>query len=305
MSQGSWLRIEGTLTRNGWQFTPKPGHEAGRIPSEFTAELEAQEANPVEAILVDTAGEVVARAKPRLRRRACGADSASAAVQVAAYLPLLSKGAAYEVRNGGVTLYRAAIPEAAPSVRITRCTLDGDTVTAAWSAQAAGGANLHFRVACILGNRTFPLATLLNQYILKASLANVPGPGDAYISVMASDGVRAAVALSDKFSLPARPPVLTVLSPANRASYGFHEPIALQGAVMDTGGRTLPDQGIEWLCDGQVVARDARSALLTSASPGQHRITLSADGAQASVSVTVRDQTPSEREWAAIFGVQR
>lgn len=305
MSQGSWLRVEGTLTRNGWQYTPKPGHEAGRIPLEFSAQLDAQEASAVEAVLLDPAGGILARGKPRLRRRVCGADAAGAAVQLAAWLPLLPKASSYEVRNGGVTLYTSPIPEAPPSVRITSCTLDGDTIRVAWHAQASGVAHLHARVACILGNRTFPLATLRNQHTLDTSLANVPGPGDAYISVMVSDGVRSAVALSEKFSLPARPPVLTVLSPADQGSYGFHEPIALTGAAMDTGGRTLPDQGIQWLCDGQVVTRDARSALLTGLSPGQHRITLSAEGSQASVTVTVRDQTPDQREWAAIFGVQR
>ncbi len=305
MEKGSWLRIEGVLTEGGWRYRPKPGNEAGRIPAEFSARLDAQQTSAIEAVLLDAAGQLLARGQPLLSKSVCRTDTADAPLRMAAYVPLLPGAVAYEIRNGGVTLYHAAISAEIPAVRITRCTLDGDYVTVAWRAQASEAFALYYRVACILGNRTFPLATLTDQNTLRTSLANVPGPGDARISVMVSDGVRSAVALSDPFPLPARPPVLTILSPVDQGSYGFHEPIALTAAAMDPGGRTLPDQGIEWLCDNRLVAQDTRSAVLTDAPEGPHRITLSLGGAETSVSVTVREQTPGEREWAGIFGVER
>src|SRR6516165_7614601 len=157
MTQGGWLRIEGTLTRNGWYYAPKPGHEAARIPSEFLTQLGAQEANDIEALLLGPGDALMARGKPRLQRSVCGGRQGASPLRVAAYLPLLPGAAAYEVRNAGVVLHRAAIPEAAPAVRIAHCTLDGDTVHVEWQAERAGAGSLHSWVACVLGGRTFPL----------------------------------------------------------------------------------------------------------------------------------------------------
>jgi len=306
MAQMTYLRIEGALTRGGWTYTPRPGHEASRIPDEFQSQLDAQAATDIEVALLGSGDALMARVKPRLRRPVCGSDPAGAPFQLAAYVPLLPGASAYQVRNAGVILYSAAIPQNAPAAEIVHCALDGDTVTAEWRVSGLGaGATAYFRVACLVGSRTFPLAVLQDQNRLTADLSRVPGPGAAYISVMGGDGVRSAVVLSQSFQLPARPPVIVLLSPTDQRSYGFHEPITLSGAAMDTGGRNLPDQELEWLLDGQVTAQGKRAAVVTSATPGQHQVTLSAGGARQSVTITVRDQTASDLEWSKIFGVSK
>src|SRR5215471_3106610 len=100
MGQESYLRIEGVLTSGTWNYIAKPGHEASRIPAEFTMRRNQQERGDVAVVLLGANNALLASAYPLLGRPMCGGrKQGDRRVTLTAYLPLLPGASAYEVRN--------------------------------------------------------------------------------------------------------------------------------------------------------------------------------------------------------------
>jgi hypothetical protein len=92
------------------------------------------------------------------------------------------------------------------------------------------------------------------------------------VGLVATDGVRSACIRSDAFRVPSHPPNVFMLAPAEDEILDPDQPFSLLGRVYDLAGRILPDSGISWSIDGEIVAEGVTLALGGPLEPGNHRI---------------------------------
>ncbi len=106
---------------------------------------------------------------------------------------------------------------------------------------------------------------------------SMAGGSDVRFRVVASDGINTAIDETDQaITIPNRPPVPTILTPANGLTTVPGGLVVLHGSAMDMEDGSLPDSGLVWSSDRQGELGVGASVALNSLESGTHIITLTA-----------------------------
>jgi hypothetical protein len=293
-----FLRFDGRLWED-MTFEPIPGWETTRIahrPEEgdgsYRLELRSDE------------NEVLTFVSP-LVDFTSGCPSKSDAmrwVRVGAYVPFPPEACRLLFRRGERVLYEADVADEPPRIRINEVSREKEgQMRLHWTAEASGDRPLTFNVAYVVGGeRGFSMARGLEDTEHLVDLSGLPGGAEAQLGVLATDGVRSASAISDPFEVAEKPPLLWIQSPDDERTYPADQPLTLLGQALDVAGARLPEKGLVWRVDNEVVARDTRTALADALDPGPHRVTLQyAPGkeplAERTVSVRVAERSKQQQ----------
>jgi hypothetical protein len=102
-----------------------------------------------------------------------------------------------------------------------------------------------------------------------------PGSDLARIRVLASDGLNSASDESDAvFTIPAKAPLATIISPKDGRSFFFGETAELRGKGLDYEDGSLIDDSLSWESDRDGALGTGESLETRELSPGQHDLTL-------------------------------
>lgn len=295
-----YLRFAGRLWENG-EFVPGVGWETARI---------ARRPRPTPGYrlqLLDGSADVLVDADVELRSGECGVRGTRgmSGGRVTGYLPLHPGGRAIAFRRGERLLYALELAAAPPRVAVTSVNVRADgQVELRW--EAAHERPLLFNVVLVdSGRRAIPVARELSASHLVLSTAELPGGPGCSLAVLATDGLRSAMARSEPFDLPDRPPRVTILTPGEDEVLTPDQPISLLGSACDLAGHPLPDERLVWRVDGEVVACGRRLVAGGPLAPGAHEIQLGygSDGeplARAVVRLRVSGRSPAQERWLAL-----
>lgn len=106
--------------------------------------------------------------------------------------------------------------------------------------------------------------------------AALPGSSQALIKILASDGFYSAEDVSDnRFAVPNKPPLATIVSPPADATFNAVAPIVLEGLGTDLEDGAMENTALHWRSDrdGPLGTGGLLEVML---SPGTHTITLTA-----------------------------
>ncbi|SDY88897.1 hypothetical protein [Nitrosomonas sp. Nm58] len=297
----TFLRFVGKLWENG-EFEPGIGWETERI-------RRRPNPDPYHQLqIIDKMGNVLAAGSVELRTPLCrsrGTDGMIGA-KVVGYVALHPEGYAVVFRCGERILYRVELKPERPA--ITRITVKVDEdyrIHANWEAEHSQP--LWFNLIFIDSDRrAISIGHELSEKQLVIETNHLPGGPNCTLAILATDGVRSTTMLSDPFSLPEKPPQLLIITPGGGEVLNPDQPISLLGNAHDLAGRTLSDEHLIWMVDGEVFAQGKRLVPLGPLVPGPHRIKLAYQPpnsditVQTEVTVNVSNRSPEQEEWLKI-----
>jgi len=296
MEQLTFLRIQGTWRTNK-SYKPRPGLETIKIPDCAQKTSDPNAPCNLQLVLLDKESTELWTGTPVLRGGQCSSPDAWT---LSGYIPLLPAADAYEIRYHSLVVYRSPIVAEPPRVRIHACKVYDDKAHISWQPAQQGG-NYFYSLACLLDQRTFPLALHLRGQETTLDMARLPGHKQARLALRISDGVRSSVELSEPFDIPEKPPIVTIQEPAPDQSFAATQPVSLVGQVRDVTGRALAPQQMSWWLDEQWLANGQEQLVLTNLDQGRHLIRLVYTEKQvvteAVVYVTVEPLQDWEKEW--------
>lgn len=143
--------------------------------------------------------------------------------------------------------------------------------------------------------KTFALNATETTLEVEAALLAGSASGQALIRVFASDGFNSVIAESAPFTVTDKPPHVRILAPAEGTVFPARQLISLIGAAIDPDGGTLNDPAYSWNSDRDGPLGQGHELRLTTLSPGQHLIMLTAqdstgNAAQDSIMIEVVGQ---------------
>ncbi len=266
-----FLRYDATLWEN-LRLRRGTGWETSRIlrrPREGSGEYRVE--------LRDEQGKTLVYSSPYVDfGHLCTTGAELRRQRVVCYVPWRDEARELVFRRGELILDRATLAASPPVVKITSCKQAKDgNVELRWSAEHEKDRSLSFRVACMVdGRRGFLLAKDLTEPRFVTSLVDIPAGKDVHLGVLATDGLRSGVAVSDGFSLPERAPSVRILSPDASLAHPAGQPLGLIGNAFDVASATLPAKPLVWRFDGEVAASGTSTAVLPAPAPGKHRVSL-------------------------------
>ena len=295
-----FVRFVGKLWESG-EFEPAIGWETERIARRPRPDPDHR------LQLVDDSGGVLVESAVELRVPTCrvqGADGMTSA-RVVGYLPLHPDGRAVLLLRGERVLHRAELATERPRITIVDAEVGDDgCVRAHW--QAEHDRPLWFSLVLVDSRRrAIPVARELSESHIALETADLPGGPGCSLAVLATDGLRSAMARSHPFHLPEKSPRVAIVAPRDGEMLAPDEPISLLGHAHDLAGQSLPDEHLTWSVDEQVVARGRRLAPAGPLEPGDHRVELayvqgSEVAVRAEVHLTVSERSPEQEEWLKV-----
>jgi hypothetical protein len=295
-----FLRIFGHLRADG-EFEPAPGWETTRIARRCHPDPEFS------LQLLDDAGVVVAKGAVERRKGFCDDQAMCSASRerLSGHIVLHPRGTTLVLSRDQEVIHKTPICAEKPRIHSLRVTARGnDDWMVQWEAEHP--LPLSFNLAFVDPlRRIVPVARNLGDMTYALDTRRLPGGGACSVALLATDGVRSACARSDAFHLPPRAPNLYVLAPADGEMVMPDQPFSLLGRAHDLAGRVLPDAGLVWSIDGEVVARGTALALGGPLPPGEHAIEMAyVEGGEAVSNVrrivSVPPRTPDQNNWLRI-----
>ncbi|WP_280253282.1 hypothetical protein [Nocardia abscessus] len=265
-----FLRIRGHLKADG-TFEAVHGGETGRLARRCVPDpsLSLQ--------LLDDSGAVVARGPVERQSLHCGIAEQLRSTdieRVIGYVVLHPRATTLVVHDGTEILHCAPIAPDKPRIHRLRVHADRDIWQIYWDAEHSQP--LSFDLFFIDPLRhVIAVAKALQENSFSLDTSPLPGGGDCHIALVATDGIRSQCARSKLRRLPSRPPILTILAPANDEILAAGQPFSLMGNSHDLAGRALPASGITWSIDGTTTASGNALALGTPLRRGDHTIEMS------------------------------
>jgi len=183
----------------------------------------------------------------------------------------------------------------APEVVITAPhggVIDAPT-TVSWAAGDADGDPLRFAVLYSHDGVSWtPMAVDIEGAGLEADSQFCAGGESARVQVLASDGFHTAIAESEPFQVPRKPPIASISMPEDGALFDPLEAVVLLGHGDDLEDGEVPAEGMTWESDRQGLLAHGPQWFLAPGTldPGHHVITLTvtdSNGVQSSESVSV------------------
>lgn len=305
----TYLHVSGTLAEN-MVYYPRPGHESSRRARDLKG-------NPAfQLVLLDRDDRLLLSVAPQVTPRGCGSADDAQLQGVRGELPFRPDAVAYELRQGQVRLFRAAIPATPPKFARPVCDQSAYTCTLRWqpcesphlmydrsSESGAAGARhaTYSIVAAMESGRRITVARNLKDLTYTVDLAVMPVAGKGTLYLVASDGVRSTEVQGASIDVPARAPRLHILAPApGGASIPFGQVLSLLGCCLDMSGRPCPPADTVWYVDGERIASGTLIAAHAGLQPGSHRISFALEPAAAKgveTSVVVEVDAPDAQHW--------
>lgn len=170
--------------------------------------------------------------------------------QVVGYIPLHPDANRLVFRRDGRILYDTELASAPPDVEFESVEReDEDAIVLSWHAEHETGAHaeLTYDIAYVAdGEQAMLVAHALADTEHSVPLASLPGSERGQFAVLATDGLRSSVALSDPISVDVKPPRVWIQQPDPKTSYPADQPISLIGQAVDIGGERLPEEPLRW-----------------------------------------------------------
>lgn len=217
-----------------------------------------------------------------------------------------------EIRHNSNVIWSATVSAHAPIANFT--TPNGGSYNAAspihitWTAFDQDGDPMQFSLEYSADNGTtwIQITPALNGNSFDWTPGFIPAGAQARLRLTASDGFNTAQAVSNAFTLTARPPFAFIVSPENGANFTEGAVASLTGGSMTAGGADLGD--FTWSYDGDPVPIGlTKDITLTLNQVGVHTLSLqvNADGQTDASSITVNvladydhDSMPNDWELA-------
>jgi hypothetical protein len=248
-------------------------------------------ASGLTAELLDGNGRVLARGQVhQLTSRAqCGCrceggEAASFPHALQAFVPNVGAGAALRIRRGEKEIWVRRAPDSEPHIETFRASLAksrprkgeaaNDQLQAEWKIKCAGETEpeIWLQWSKDRGKTWRGLASSLRGKGASIDAAHLPA-GRVQLRLLASDGFHTAVSKTIAVEIPARPPVVSILSPRDGQTLVAGNPMRLWGAVTGTDSEAGSAEGGRWLMDGKEAAAGL-DAFITAPAAGEHRLTL-------------------------------
>lgn len=299
MDDTRFLHFEGELWEN-MIFESRPGWETRHVThfpdieeSDYVLELRDVEGQLLVDVLVDVD---FSHASPSVRDEMIS-------TRVIAYLPFREDGRMIVFRRGDRVLFRDEVPAEPPEVGDVAVEISkSGKATLTWEAATSTDRTLTFNVGCVVDGRAFVVARDVRRRRISVDLGMLPGGDDAVLTVQASDGVRSATAMSKSFRIEEKVPAVWMQTPAPGQTVPPLQPLTLSGQALDSAGRSLPADGLEWLIDDQVVATGTKLAAVADLEPGRHQVTLRYGRQEAVATITVARPTEAQRRMLEMIG---
>jgi hypothetical protein len=161
-------------------------------------------------------------------------------------------------------------------------------------------------VAEMESGRRITLARGLTAQAHTVDPSTIPAHGKAKLYIVANDGVRSSESEVASIDVPARPPTVHIIAPRADSRLSFGQPVSVLGSCLDMGGQPCPSEFVLWSLDGKPFAAGTVVAVLESAQPGSHQLSLAyvSDSVRVESSVTVEVEEPDAdyRRWEEVMG---
>lgn len=151
-------------------------------------------------------------------------------------------------------------------------------VTVAWTASDPDGDPLTFSVYYSRDDGVSWMALKAgmtdNSFVWNTGLARGSAPGSfSRLKIIASDGFNAAEAVSNRFTVTGKPPIVSIIAPTATTQHVEGQPVYFEGLGTDLEDGPLPSSSLQWSSDrdGVLGSGATLSATLTV---GTHLITL-------------------------------
>jgi hypothetical protein len=202
------------------------------------------------------------------------------------------------LKHGAVVVASRTVSNSAPSV--SAAVSGGGTVkTITWSATDPDGGALSYSVLYSADNKQtwFALATDLTATTYSLDTSGLPGGSNAFVRVLATDGVNTGSADVGPFPVANKAPVAAIEAPLDQAAFAYGENVLLLGEGMDLEEGSLPDSALTWTSSLDGVLGTGKWLERSNLQLGRHVITLTARDGQgstgsASVTIVVRSTNP-------------
>jgi hypothetical protein len=137
------------------------------------------------------------------------------------------------------------------------------------------------------------LASGLTQNKWKEDFDLLPGGTNAQIRVTATDGVNATAAFSQIFSVPPKPPEITINPLKWGHDYETGDEVLLSAEAYDLQDEELPDDNIVWSSNINGVLGKGAILVVANLAPGRHVITATATDRLGMVAIDLTNLTVS------------
>ena len=167
-----------------------------------------------------------------------------------------------------------------------------------WTASDVDGGALSYSVLYSADNKQswFAVATDLAATPYNLDTSTLPGGTNAYVRVLATDGVNTGQGDAGPFSVNGKGPTAVIDAPADQAAYAPGDNVFLVGDGFDLEDGSLSEASLNWSSDRDGALGAGRTLERSNLSEGTHHITLVATDSQANqatASITLYIRQPS------------
>jgi len=201
------------------------------------------------------------------------------------------------LKHGAAVVASRVVSNNAPTVSVS--TPGGGVVKMVnWTASDVDGDTLSYSVLYSADNKQswFAVATDLTGATHSLDTSTLPGGANAFVRVLATDGVNTGQADAGPFSVDGKVPTALIDAPADQAAYAPGDNVFLIGDGFDLEDGSLPDTSLAWSSDQNGALGTGRTLERSDLSEGTHHITLVAmdsQGNQVTDSITLYIRQPS------------
>jgi hypothetical protein len=198
------------------------------------------------------------------------------------------------LKHGAAVVATRTVSNNVPTVNVGPVT-GGATKALTWTASDLDGDVLTYSVLYSNDAKQswFAVATDLTATTYSLDTSMLPGGTNAYVRILASDGVNTGEADGGPFAVTGKEPTALINAPEDGAVFAPGENVLLAGDGFDLEDGSLPDDRLVWSSDQDGALGSGRTVERNDLSEGTHHITLTvADSAgnqtTASITLTVR-----------------
>jgi hypothetical protein len=184
------------------------------------------------------------------------------------------------IRRGNETCHTVEVEEKAPEVAVKAPKIEGILGRLEWTAKlpprVKGTAPLTYivRYSHDGGETWRPLAADLTEPKLVVNLDLLPGGGECVFQVVASAGIRTALATTEPVEVAVKPSTAHIVSPEDGAAFSRGDAVELIGAGFSPNFETVEYDEVSWTSSRDGRLGTGYQVVTNSLSAGRHRITL-------------------------------
>ena len=209
------------------------------------------------------------------------------------------------LKHGAAVVASRTISNNAPAVSVS---LSGGGVikTVNWTANDVDGDPLSYSVLYSADNKNswYALTTDLTAGTFSLDTSTLPGGMNAYVRILATDGVNTGQADAGPFAVTGKTPIALINAPAAGATFPPGENLLFEGDGFDPEDGSLPDGSLTWASDRDGTLGSGRTLERSDLRAGKHTITLTAVDSQgnlATISITLNIRRPGSAVYLPVL----